>query len=120
MDADKPSLKEKCESVHAFRGLGASEDRSVAEILGGACHCGEGWGQECLPAGLFEPRIDLIAGPHGRQDHPLSDMVGVGVGVVLLLGETWNYRVYRAASDLYSMILYIWKVQNALWLGVSV
>ena len=84
--------------MHAFRGLGASEDRSVAEILGGACHCGEGWGQECLPARLFEPRIGLIAGPHGRQDHPLSDMVGV----VLLLGETWNYRVYRVASDLYS------------------
>ena len=54
-----------------------------------------------MPARLFEPRIGLIAGPHGRQDHPLSDMVGV----VLLLGETWNYRVYRVASDLYSMIL---------------
>lgn len=26
-DADKPSLKEKRESVHVFRGLGASEDR---------------------------------------------------------------------------------------------
>lgn len=53
---------------------------------------GRGGEQECLPNKLFEPRVGLIAGPHGRQDHPLSDMVGVGVGVVLLLGETWNYR----------------------------
>lgn len=75
---------------------------------------------ECLPNKLFEPRVGLIAGPHGRQDHPLSDMVGVGVGVVLLLGETWNYRVYRVVPDLYSMICIFGKVQNALWLGVSV
>lgn len=52
------------QSVHVFRDLGASEDRSVAEILGGACHCVGGVGTGVFANYLFEPRIGLIAGVH--------------------------------------------------------
>lgn len=68
------------ERVFMFRGLGASEDRSAAEILGGRLSLRGRVGNRSVCQTMFEPRVGLIAGVRRWKTRPSLKRHGGGRG----------------------------------------